>query len=120
MDAQLDRFANVRREMEAKIELLNVQATSKDREIAIIRSKLETATEEADKRRRQLEDSRLEASVERLKLSEKIDALRARVQEQADESMQRRLEDGREIALYKQKLEFYERKIDDLQRTCDE
>lgn len=34
--------------------------------------------------------------------------------------MQKKLEDGREIALYKQRLEFQQKKIDDLQRQNDE
>ena len=34
--------------------------------------------------------------------------------------MQKKLEDGREIALYKQKLEFQQKKIDDLTKSQDE
>jgi hypothetical protein len=34
--------------------------------------------------------------------------------------MQKKLEDGREIALYKQKLEFQQKKIDDLTKSQEE
>jgi len=39
-------------------------------------------------------------------LNEKIEQLRQKYQELTDEFMQKKLEDGREIALYKQKMEF--------------
>ena len=62
--------------------------------------------EDSEKRRKQVEDTRSEQTGERVKLNDKIDQLRAKNQELADSHMQRLLEDGRELALYKQKLEF--------------
>ena len=47
-----------------------------------------------------------EMVAEKAKLNEKIEQLRTKNQELSDESMQKKLEDGREIALYKQRLEF--------------
>jgi len=55
-------------------------------------------------------------NVEKAKLNEKIEQLRQKNQDLSDESMQKKLEDGRELALYKQRLEFQQKKIDDLQR----
>ena len=89
-----------------KIDLLNVTMTTKDRELSVIKNKLESLTEEVDKKKKQLDLQRQELTAEKQKLNDKIDALRSKNQEQADEYMQRRLEDGREIALFKQKLEF--------------
>ena len=93
--------------------------TTKDRELSVIKNKLESLTEEVDKKKKQLDLQRQELTAEKQKLNDKIDVLRSKFelndvqmiesfknQEQADEYMQRRLEDGREIALFKQKLEF--------------
>ena len=120
LDSQLERFNSERKELFAKIDSLNVTLTAKDRELSIHKSKVESLTEDLEKRRRQLEEYRSELSGERAKLNEKIETLRTKNQELADEHMQRRLEDGREIALYKQRIEFQQKKIDDLQKTCDE
>ena len=46
--------------MFAKIELLNQNLTNKDRELTIIRNKLETSVEDAEKRKKGLEEYRLE------------------------------------------------------------
>jgi hypothetical protein len=34
--------------------------------------------------------------------------------------MQKKLEDGRELALYKQRMEFQQKKIEDLQKQYDD
>ena len=47
-------------------------------------------------------------------MQEKVEQLRTKAQELTDEYMQKKLEDGREIALYKQKNEFQQKKIEDL------
>ena len=70
------------------------------------KNRVEALLEEAERRRRQLDEQRAELTSERTKLGDKVETLRLRNQELADEHMQRRLEDGRELALYKQRLEF--------------
>ena len=63
---------------------------------------------------------RSEYQAEKAKLNEKIESLRSKNQEITDEYMQKKLEDGRELALYKQKLEFQQKKIEDLQKYSEE
>lgn len=94
--------------------MLNSQLTAKDRELTLLQSRLDTVAEECERRRRQYDETREELNSERAKLQEKVDAARGRAQEAMDQAMQKRLEDAREIALYKQKMEFQEKKIDDL------
>ena len=57
---------------------------------------------------------------EKQKLNDKVEKERARNQEIADLQITQKLEDAREIALYKQKLEFMQKKIDELQKSSDE
>jgi len=71
-----------------------------------VKNKFETAIEDADKRKKTLEEFKSEHSEEKVKLNEKIELLRSKNQDITDEFMQKKLEDGRELALYKQRLEF--------------
>lgn len=76
MEAQLERFNTERKELFIKVETLNQTLTHKDRELNIVKNKFETAIEEADKRKKALEEFRQEAQVEKTKLNEKIEQLR--------------------------------------------
>lgn len=106
METQLERFNNERKELFAKIESLNHTLTSKDRELTITKNKYESQIDDVDKRKKQVDEIKQEMQIEKNKLNEKIESLRQKNQELNDEFMQKKLEDGREIALYKQKLEF--------------
>ena len=75
--------------------------TQKDRELTIVKNKFETAIEEADKKKKLYEELKGEVGDEKTKLNEKIEQLRQKNQEVTDEFMQKKLEDGRELALYK-------------------
>ena len=46
--------------------------------------------------------------------------MREKYQSLQDEYMQKKLEDGRELALFKQRHEFQDRKIEDLQKHHDD
>jgi chromosome segregation ATPase len=116
----MERFNTERKELFVKIEQLNLTLTNKERELTVLKNKLETALEEADKKKKSVEDIKSEFNQEKLKLNEKIEQLRTKNQEITDEFMQKKLEDGREIALYRQKLEFQQKKIDDNQRQYDD
>ena len=116
----MERFNTERKELFVKIEQLNQTLTNKERELTVLKNKLETALEEADKKKKSVEDIKSEFNQEKLKLNEKIEQLRTKNQEITDEFMQKKLEDGREIALYRQKLEFQQKKIDDNQRQYDD
>lgn len=60
METQLERFNTERKELFSKIELLNMSITSKDRELTILRNKFESAIEETDKRKKAIEEQRVE------------------------------------------------------------
>lgn len=97
----MERFNTERKELFSKIEQLNVTLTQKDRELTIVKNKFETAIEEADKKKKLYEELKGEVGDEKTKLNEKIEQLRQKNQEVTDEFMQKKLEDGRELALYK-------------------
>ena len=120
IESQLERFNTERKELFTKIESLNSVISVKDRELTIVKNKYETAVEELDKKKKSVDEVRTELIGEKNKLAEKIEQLRQKNQELSDEFMQKKLEDGREIALYKQRLEFQQKKIDDMQRQLDE
>lgn len=120
MDSQLERFNTERKELFTKIEVLNQNISLKDRELTLYKNKYETSVEELDKRKRGVDEIKLELNQEKNKLVEKIEQLRLKNQELSDEFMQKKLDDGREIALNKQRLEFQERKIDEQQKQIDE
>jgi hypothetical protein len=73
IDAQLERFNTERRELFGKIELLNQTLTSKDRELNVIKNKFETTIEDAEKRKKTLEECKAEFAEEKLKMNEKIE-----------------------------------------------
>ena len=110
----MERFNNERKELFTKIETLNTSLNQKDREFTTIKNKYDSMLEDTEKKKSQLEEIKQEFLAERAKLNEKVESLRAKNQEITDEYMQKKLEDGREIALYKQKLEFQQKKIEDL------
>lgn len=56
----MERFNNERKELFTKIETLNQSLTAKDRELTILKNKFEIAIEEADKKKRALEEQRTE------------------------------------------------------------
>ena len=56
MEGQLERFNTERKELFVKIEQLNQTLTNKERELTVLRNKLETAIEEADKKKKNIED----------------------------------------------------------------
>jgi len=60
----------------AKLETLGTSLSSKDREIAMLSSKLESHSEDNDKRKKYLDDAKNELSIERAKWNEKIEQLR--------------------------------------------
>ena len=97
----MERFNTERKELFTKIETLNQTLTVKDRELTVIKNKYETYIEELDKKKKIIDEMKAEQGTEKSKLNEKIEQLRAKNQELNDEFMQKKLEDGREIALYK-------------------
>jgi hypothetical protein len=72
----------------------------------MLKSKLESSIEDADKRKKVIDEAKNEMLQEKSKLNDKIEQLRTKNQELSDEFIQKKLEDAREIALYKQRLEF--------------
>ena len=60
IEAQLERFNTERRELFAKIEALNQTLTTKDRELTMLKNKFEIALEDAEKRKKALEEQRVE------------------------------------------------------------
>lgn len=106
--------------MTSKIDSLTSSLNSKERDLTVTRAKHDQLQEDHDKRRALLDTLRQEFTQERQKLLDKIDALRHIKQELQDEQMQRSLDDSREIALYKQKSDFQEQKIADLQKLLDD
>lgn len=97
----MERFNTERKELFTKIESLNQTLTTKDRELTMIKNKYETYIEELDKKKKAIDELKQEGLGEKQKLNEKIESLRVKNQELNDEFMQKKLEDGREIALYK-------------------
>ena len=97
-----------------------MSVTAKDRDLTLAQNRLETLQEEVERRRRQIDEIRNEMHSEKQKLNDKVEKERARNQEIADLQITQKLEDAREIALYKQKLEFMQKKIDELQKSSDE
>jgi hypothetical protein len=73
METQLERFNTERKELFTKIEQLNMAITSKDRELTILRNKFESAIEETEKRKKQVEEQKQEFAAEKTKLNEKIE-----------------------------------------------
>ncbi len=60
MEAQLERFNTERKELFAKIEQLNSVLTTKDRELTIVKNKFESTIEDADKRKKALDELKSE------------------------------------------------------------
>ena len=58
MEAQLERFNTERKELFTKVESLNTTLTNKDRELTIVKNRLETAVEEAEKKKKVLDEYR--------------------------------------------------------------
>ena len=58
IELQLEKFNQERREMFDKIEKLNASITTKDREISILKNKMDHASEEADRKKKALEEGR--------------------------------------------------------------
>ena len=92
--------------MIAKIEGNSGVMSQKDREITLLKTKLESHLEDLEKKKKGSEDLKQEINQEKQKLNDKIESLRTKNQELSDEFIQKKLEDAREIALYKQKMEF--------------
>lgn len=57
---------------------------------------------------------------EKTQIAEKLESTRSKLQEVQDEAMQLKLESGREQALLAQQVEFLNRKIEELQKACEE
>lgn len=87
MDAQLERFNNERKEHLAKIEQLNSSLNMKERELTILKNKLEGSIDDADKKKKVLDEQRNEFIAEKNKLNEKIEQLRLKNQEITDQFM---------------------------------
>jgi uncharacterized coiled-coil DUF342 family protein len=87
MDSQMERFNTERKELFTKIETLNQTLTSKDRELTVIKNKYETYIEELDKKKKAIDELKQENVVEKQKLNEKVESLRAKNQELNDEFM---------------------------------
>jgi chromosome segregation ATPase len=73
IEAQLERFNTERKELFAKIEQLNSVLTTKDRELTIVKNKFESTIEDADKRKKVLDEAKSEFQAEKQKLNEKIE-----------------------------------------------
>jgi hypothetical protein len=56
----MERFNTERKELFTKIETLNSSLTNKERELTIIRNKLEAAIEETDKRKKTVDEAKSE------------------------------------------------------------
>lgn len=76
IEAQLERFNTERKELFAKIEQLNSVLTTKDRELTIVKNKFESTIEDADKKKKVLDEAKNEFQAEKQKLNEKIEQLR--------------------------------------------
>lgn len=103
-----------------KIESFSKSISTKDREVTIMKSKFDSMTEEVEKKKKVMDDIRNEYAQEKEKLNEKIEQLRQKNQEVSDEFIQKKLEDARELALYKQKMEFQQKRIDEMQKQLEE
>ena len=56
MEGQMERFNTERKELFAKIETLNQTLTNKERELTILKNKLESAIEDADKKKKSVDE----------------------------------------------------------------
>lgn len=113
-EGQLERYANERKELIAKVDTITLALSQKDRELTMARNKVDQLSEECEKRKRMQEEQRNEYASEKAKMNEKIENLRVKTQEMADQHVQRELEDSREIALHKQRADFQQRKLDEV------
>jgi hypothetical protein len=80
--------------------------TEKDREIAILRNRSEQTVQELEKKTQILDELKGEQGDEKNRLATKIETLTEKLNQTADELMQRKLDYGRDRALTEQQLSF--------------
>lgn len=60
IDQQMERFTQERKEMLDKIDTFNKMISQKDREVTLMKSKLESLTEENEKKKKIIDDTKVE------------------------------------------------------------
>ena len=73
----------------------------RDRELTQARINVEQLLENQERKFKKFEDSKKSLESEKASLSTRVEELKEKTQSIADEFLQRKLEDGREIALFK-------------------
>lgn len=114
MDSQLITFNKERKEMLNKTDQIQQKITEKEKIITSLESKNESLTNDIKKKNEEIDQLRKEFNESRNVLEKQIDDMREKSQQIADEAMQKKLEAGREEALTKQKIEFQDKKIEEL------
>lgn len=97
--------------MNAKIDKLLQESLDKDKQIASFEHKTERDQEMFERKQTESEASINHMQKERDQANEKLSEVKAKLSEIQDESMQHKLESGREQALASQQIEFQNRKI---------
>ena len=106
--------------MMTKINEFSQLLTEKEKRITALENQNESLISQSKKKDEDIDGLRVESGVSKKTLEETIDNLRADNQKTSDELMQRKLEAGREQALTQQKIEFQEKKIEDLLKALSD
>lgn len=120
LEQQVTKAAEERRNILDRIEKLSHEITVKEKQITTLESRSESARQDMERSGKYLAEWKEERVAEKNALNERIEALKTKNQELADDLMQRRLEFSRESALLKQQADFQDSKISELQANLEE
>ena len=119
-EKQIEHFEQQRQEYNQKIDRLHTENLDKDRQIAQLQHKLERTIDDLERKRQEVDSSRQSLEKDKKQVTDKLESTKKKLSELQDDSMKQKLEFGREQALMKQQIEFQNKKVDELQKQCDD
>lgn len=113
-DNQMANFNKERRSLLDKADEVNQSLTEKEKRITALENQNESLLNQNKKKDDELETLKSEFLAQKRHLEDQLETLREEKQRFSDEAMQKNLESGRDKALTQQKIEFQEKKIEEL------
>lgn len=120
LETQKQGFQLEKKELIDKIESLQAKISEKERELTHIQHNQDNISSKAKSKEQELTEIKQEFLVEKTKLNEKIDELRDKLGFTNDDLVKAQLGNERETALTNQKIEFQEKKIQELLKALSD
>ena len=106
--------------MMSRLDQLTSSFTSKEKELTTLKNKNERLTEELERKTKLYEEQKEEFLRDKEAMLARSEELKNKLSEVSDKLMQRKLENGREIALLKQQNGFNEKKLAEMTKQQEE